>query len=102
MTYARRGPAPAHGDGPLKMSLPDGNDLQANIPSQGPAQAISRRGTPHLRLVPPAPPPRPRRLEVRISAAVGRAPHDRSRAIQLDERDVEQLVDFALRLEARR
>jgi hypothetical protein len=57
-------------------------------------------GVPHLRLVEPAPPPRPRRIDVRISVADGRAPYGRSRAFRLDERDVEKLIDHALRLEA--
>jgi hypothetical protein len=56
----------------------------------------------HLRLVPPAPPPRQRRIEVRITAADGRAPTGRSRIFRLRHRDFEQLVDVALRLEARR
>jgi len=69
-----------------------------------PAQAQSRHGgrAQHLRLVPPAPPPRPRRLvEVRIAASDGRLPIGRTRPIRLSDRDVDLLVDYALRLEWR-
>jgi hypothetical protein len=48
-------------------------------------------------------PPRPRRhLAVRISVSDGRMPHGRSRAFRLDERDVDELIDHAARLEAMR
>ena len=56
----------------------------------------------HLRLVPPAPPPRPRRIEVRISARDGTAPYGRSRPFRLTENDVEILIAAAMRMEARR
>jgi len=56
----------------------------------------------HLRLVPPPLTPRPRRLEVRIAASDGGAPFGRSRIFRLHERDLDQLIDVALRLEARR
>jgi hypothetical protein len=55
----------------------------------------------HLRLVLPAPPPRPRRLDVRITAADGRAPIGRTRVLRLTERDFERLLEAAARLEAR-
>jgi hypothetical protein len=55
---------------------------------------------PCLRLVPRQ--PQPRRLEVRISVANGRAPIGRTRAFRLADSDLEQLVDCALRMEARR
>jgi hypothetical protein len=59
--------------------------------------------TRRLRLVPPAPPPRPRRrIEVRIAAADWRAPYGRSRAFRLTHDDLDELIAFALRLEARR
>jgi hypothetical protein len=45
--------------------------------------------------------PRPRRIDVRISAADGRSPIGRTRPLKLIEPDIERLVDFALRLEAR-
>jgi hypothetical protein len=57
---------------------------------------------PHLRLVPPTSPPRPRRLEVRISVADGRAPFGRTRLFRLSDRNLQELIDTALRLEARR
>lgn len=52
----------------------------------------------HLRLVPPS----PRRLEVRISVADGRAAFGRSRPFRITENDLRELVDVAQRLEARR
>jgi hypothetical protein len=57
---------------------------------------------PHLRLVPPAPPPRPRHLAVRITAFDGRVPIGRTRAIRLTPDDAKRLIDAALRLEATR
>ena len=55
---------------------------------------------PHLRLI--QAPPRPQRIEVRISAFDRRVPIGRSRAFRLAEPDIERLVNLALRLEARR
>lgn len=91
MVFATKGPAPA-GAGPLECHLLDGFDNQVNSPSQDQKQAQI------IRLVPP---PRPRRLEVRISARHGPEPAGRTRPLRLTDRDVEQLVDFALRLEGR-
>jgi hypothetical protein len=53
----------------------------------------------YLRLVPSAPPPQ--RLEIRIVAADTRSPIGRTRPFRLTERDLEQLIDVALRMEAR-
>lgn len=58
-------------------------------------------GQRHLRLVEP-PPPRPRRIDVRISVADGRLPIGRTRVLRLTERDFERLIEAATRLEARR
>jgi hypothetical protein len=55
----------------------------------------------HLQLV-PAPPPRPRRLDVRIVVSAPRLPIGRSRAFRLTESDIELLIAAAMRLEARR
>jgi hypothetical protein len=55
---------------------------------------------PHLRLVPRE--PRPQRLEVRISVDDARGPYGRTRIFRLSERDFEQLIDHAFRMEARR
>jgi hypothetical protein len=44
---------------------------------------------------------RPRRIDVRISAVDGRAPVGRTKIFRLDRHDFEQLVDVAVRLEAR-
>jgi hypothetical protein len=55
----------------------------------------------HLRLVPPAPPPP--RLEVRISAMDGRRAHyGRTRPFRLSERDLDELIAVASKMEARR
>jgi hypothetical protein len=59
-------------------------------------------GAPHLRLLPPPSPPRPRRIDVRISAADGRAPIGRTRLFRLSERNLQELIDTAMRMEARR
>jgi hypothetical protein len=46
-------------------------------------------------------PPQPRRLEVRISVADARLPFGRSRPFRIAEDNLRQLIDHALRLEAR-
>jgi hypothetical protein len=58
-------------------------------------------GQHHMRLVEP-PPPRLRRLSVRIALADGRSPIGLTRIFRLTDHDFEQLVDAAARLEARR
>jgi hypothetical protein len=57
---------------------------------------------PHLRLVPPAPPPRPRRIDVRLVASDGRIPLGRTRPLRLTEPDLEWLLEAALQLEEAR
>jgi hypothetical protein len=47
-------------------------------------------------------PPRPRRIEARISATDARAPIGRTRPLRLTEPDFLRLVEAAVRLEARR
>jgi len=56
---------------------------------------------PRLYVVPPAPPPRPRRIEVRFHVLDGRSAYGRSRAFHLLRADLDELIDHALRLEAR-
>jgi hypothetical protein len=56
---------------------------------------------PNLRLVPAASPPRPRRIDVRLSVADGRSPIGRSRAFRLHDHELDELIACALRLEAR-
>jgi hypothetical protein len=56
---------------------------------------------PSLRLVPPAPPPRPRRIEVRFHVLDGRSAFGRSRVFHLAHNDLERLIATAERLEAR-
>ncbi|PNE10330.1 MAG: hypothetical protein CR217_14890 [Beijerinckiaceae bacterium] len=55
----------------------------------------------HLRLVPPAPPPRPRRINVRIVVSSARMPIGRSRVFRLAESDIDDLIAVAMRMEAR-
>jgi hypothetical protein len=54
---------------------------------------------PYLRLVPRE--PLPRRIDVRISAADGRAPTGRSRAFRLSDHGLDELLAHAERLERR-
>jgi hypothetical protein len=54
---------------------------------------------PRLRLV--EKPPRPRPLEVRISAADGRSAFGRSRAFRLTHDDLDELIAVAMRMERR-
>lgn len=58
-------------------------------------------GFPHLRLVPPAPSPRPRRIEVRIVVSSGRMPIGRSRPFRLSDHNLQELIETTMRLEAR-
>jgi hypothetical protein len=58
---------------------------------------------PHLRLVPPPSPPRPRRrYETRIVVSAPRMPIGRSRTFHLSEPDIQLLIAAAMRMEARR
>jgi len=54
---------------------------------------------PRLRLA--ASSPRPRRLEVRINATEARYPYGLSRAFHLTYVELDELIDAAIRLEAR-
>jgi hypothetical protein len=99
MTHARERPPPA-GGGPPKSSSYPGIDLQVSIPNRGPGQA-EFSGAHVVQYPARIRPPRPRRIDVQITARDGRAPIGRSRPIHIDERDVPELIDFALRLEAR-
>jgi hypothetical protein len=56
---------------------------------------------PCLRLVPREPHPR-RRYETRIIVSSARLPIGRSRTFRLTEKDVETLIDAAMRMERRR
>jgi hypothetical protein len=99
MTQTERPPSWREG-GPGNTSCLGGIDGPDISRIERPAQAeILRRGAAHLRLVPPAPPPRPRRIHVRISASDGRFPIGRSRLLRLAERDFERLIEAAERLE---
>jgi hypothetical protein len=87
-----------------------GNDVcfgGEQFPDSAPAQKYQARilvrrfplRRDHLRLVPrPPPPPRQRRIEVRISAMDGRSPIGRTRVLRLTERDFERLIEAATRL----
>jgi hypothetical protein len=54
---------------------------------------------PHLRLVARAKPPRPRRIEVHISARDGPAPIGRTRPLRLTQDDLDELIAVAVRME---
>jgi hypothetical protein len=82
------------GNGPL--SSYGGVDLQANIPNEAPAQG-EIVPFPHRRVRPRQP-----RIYVQIVATRDREAYGRTRPLRLTESDIEQLVDFALRLEWRR
>ncbi len=97
MIFAEKGPPPGHGGDPLELSSLGGIDLRANSPNQGHAQHLKCA---RLRLVQPAPPPRPRRIDIRISAFHGRSPIGRSRAFYLSDRGLDALIMHAARLEA--
>jgi hypothetical protein len=98
MTRTREGPAPGRERGPVELSLPGGNDVQANSPIQAHPQAKV------LRLVRP---PRPRhtpgrRAPVRIVAIDGRFPNHRVFSFDLDDRELDDLIAHAKRLGAMR
>src|SRR5580704_5465895 len=82
--------------------------LASEVPSPTPPARHAQdkncavRNGPHLRLVPPAPPARPRRIEVRIAARDGPAPVGRTRTLHLTRDDLDELIDHALQLEAAR
>jgi hypothetical protein len=93
-------------EGPKVVCLAvNASDIPQNpAPAQENNRAHGITRAPHLRLVAPPPPTRPRRrLAVRIHVLDGPAPYGISRTIRLiGPDDVDRLVDFALRLEARR
>jgi len=56
----------------------------------------------YLRVVDAARSPAPRRLEVRLTVRDGHEPIGRSRAFRLHDRDLDELIAHAARLEGRR
>jgi hypothetical protein len=92
MTKAYEGPPRWGGaGGPEVICLSaDASDIAQNL-------AICNRRPVLLRLV-----PRPRRLDVRIIAADGRAPYGRAGPFRLTHDELDELVAVATRLEARR
>jgi hypothetical protein len=94
MTHASEGP-PRVGcaDGPEVVCF-GGEQFPDSAPAQKNQAQIGR--APHLRLVPPAPPPRPR-LVVRISAFRDREPVGRTRPLMLRESDLAWLIEEAER-----
>jgi hypothetical protein len=96
-----KSPPPGQGSGPLELSFPSGIDLQANSPNVRATQ-INSRARPRLRLVQATPPPAPRRFITRISVATPFMPVGRSRAFDLTESDIEDLLEAASIMEARR
>ena len=62
-------------------------------------QGLIRETKRLLRLVPQSPPPRPRRLDVRISVADGRSPIGRAGPFRLTRDELDELIAAAMRLE---
>jgi hypothetical protein len=88
-----------------KLSFPGGIDNPENRRPEPPAQAqfaAIRHGgrAPWANVL--AFPPRPRRIEVHITAVDSRSPIGRTRPLRLTARDLAQLVEAPERLEARR
>jgi hypothetical protein len=102
MTRTRAGP-PRWGDaaGSKGICL-SASPSDTPSPQKDQAQIVARHGAAALRLVPPAPPPRPRRLEIRISAADHRTPYGHTRPIRLTHDDLDELIAVAVRMEGRR
>ena len=57
---------------------------------------------PYLRLVPPAPPPRPRRIDVMISARAGAAPIGRAGPFPLTPDEFNEVIAIVTRMVRRR
>jgi hypothetical protein len=97
MTFARERP-PSGGEGGL------GNSSCLEVTDGPETSRIERLAQAEILPFPRAHRARPRRaVHVRISATSdNRVPIGRTRAIRLDEPDIERLIDFALRLETRR
>jgi len=73
---------------------PNARKYQDKFQDAAPITCASMR----LRLVPP----RPRRLEVRLHVLDGRCPYGRAGPFRLTDRDLDELIDHAMLLEARR
>jgi hypothetical protein len=87
-----KGPPPGVGAAPEYCHATQPDDPQI-APSATPPQAEI------FRLVRPL---RPRRIDVRITAADGRSAIGRSRHFRLSDFDLERLIAVAMRVEARR
>jgi hypothetical protein len=101
----REKPPPGQEDGFSVLSSAGYLDYSENRPPRPNTQAETAQNmrenrAPHLRLVEPPRPPLPRRLEVQIAVADGRAPIGRSRLFRLYPQDIERLIDAFERLEA--
>jgi hypothetical protein len=93
MIHSSEGPPRWGGaGGPIEMSFPGGNGIQANTPPQTNQAKV-------LRLVRPM---RVLRVDVHISVRDGPTPIGRTRPLKLRHDDLDELIDHALRLEARR
>jgi hypothetical protein len=73
-------------------------DFEPNSPNQAQTQ-INSRGADVVPFPPRTRPPRPRRIEVQISARLGRAPIGRSRPLKLTDHDLDWLIAEAVRRE---
>jgi hypothetical protein len=95
MTHRTREDRPPGGRGDLSgnTSCAASDDVPPIAPNAAHPQAKV------LRLVRP---PRPRRIDVTIAARAGAAPIGRTRPLKITESDLEQLIEFVLRLERAR
>ena len=100
MTVRMKSPVAGGAAGLDKTSFPGGIDCLSNAPEIATAQAQIERA-PHLQLAPPAPAGPPRRLAVCVSARRWRATLGHTRALIIAERDLDELIAVAMRMEQR-
>jgi hypothetical protein len=78
--------------------------LASDVPGfkqAAPTAQDKNRGAPHLRLVPPCPPPRPRRIAVQITARDGPSPYGRTRPFHLTYDELFELIAVVERMDRR-
>jgi hypothetical protein len=99
MTPDKPNPARTGSGDAVCLSSSSAADVRIDRPPRPNPQAENR--APNLRIVPSPSPPRPRRLDVRISVADARSPIGRTGIFRLYPQDIERLIDALERLEAR-
>lgn len=103
MTLEAKGPPRRGADGPGNAVCFGGEHFPDSALTQKyQAQNLVRRPGARLRLVHSAPPPRPRRIDVQITARDGPSPCGRTRPFRLTDDDLDELIDIATRMERRR